>query len=85
VSLPLTTTPEAESQIRTIDVWWRDNRRAAPDLFLDELSEAFGLSGFSLAHRTSVADIGAPRSPVHVTCCCERRVTTSTTFQVSTT
>jgi plasmid stabilization system protein ParE len=43
VSLPVTTTPEAESHIRTIDVWWRDNRRAAPDLFLDELSEAFGI------------------------------------------
>jgi len=41
VSLPVTTTPEAEDQIRTIGSWWRDNRRAVPDLFLDELFNAF--------------------------------------------
>lgn len=41
MSLPVTTTPEADAQIRTIDAWWRENRRAAPNLFLDELSAAF--------------------------------------------
>jgi plasmid stabilization system protein ParE len=41
VSLPVTTTPEADAHIRTIDDWWRENRRASPDLFLDELSNAF--------------------------------------------
>jgi plasmid stabilization system protein ParE len=43
VSLPLTTTPEADTQISTIDGWWRENRRASPNLFLDELSTAFDL------------------------------------------
>ena len=37
----VTTTPEADHQIRTIDDWWRKNRRQAPNLFLDELSVAF--------------------------------------------
>ena len=41
MSLPVTTTPEADAQIRMIDDWWRENRRASPDLFLDELSRAF--------------------------------------------
>jgi plasmid stabilization system protein ParE len=41
VSLPVTTTPEVDAQIRTIDDWWRENRSASPDLFLDELSGAF--------------------------------------------
>jgi plasmid stabilization system protein ParE len=41
VSLPVTTTPEADTQIRTIDDWWHQNRGASPDLFLDELSSAF--------------------------------------------
>ncbi len=34
-------TPLAEAQITRIDGWWRENRRAAPDLFLDELADAF--------------------------------------------
>jgi plasmid stabilization system protein ParE len=41
VSLPVVTTPEAEAQIRTIDDWWRENRRASPNLFIDELLHAF--------------------------------------------
>ena len=32
--------PEAEAQIRAIDHWWRRNRGAAPDLFVQELAEA---------------------------------------------
>jgi plasmid stabilization system protein ParE len=43
VSVPVTTTPEADSQIRRIDEWWRENRRASPDLFLEELFGAFEL------------------------------------------
>ena len=35
------TTPESDAQIRTIDEWWRENRRASPELFIDELSHAF--------------------------------------------
>lgn len=36
-------TPEAETQIREIDSWWRENRLAVPDLFLGELNESFQL------------------------------------------
>lgn len=43
MSLPVQTTPEAGAQIREIENWWRTNRLAAPDLFLNELSESFKL------------------------------------------
>ena len=43
MNLPVATTPEADTQIRTIDDWWRANRRASPERFLEELSEAFEL------------------------------------------
>jgi plasmid stabilization system protein ParE len=39
------TTPEADSQVLVVDEWWRRNRTAAPDLFLDELDAAFSLIG----------------------------------------
>lgn len=41
--LPVRTTPEAERQITQSDDWWRRNRTAAPDLFLDEITTAFGI------------------------------------------
>jgi plasmid stabilization system protein ParE len=37
------TTRTAEVQIATVDGWWRTNRAKAPDLFLDELADAFAL------------------------------------------
>jgi plasmid stabilization system protein ParE len=37
----VSTTPEADAQIRAIDEWWRENRRSSPNLFLDELTTAF--------------------------------------------
>jgi plasmid stabilization system protein ParE len=43
--IPVVTTPEADEDIRRIDRWWRDHRPAAPDLFVSELAEAFGLVG----------------------------------------
>jgi plasmid stabilization system protein ParE len=43
VSLPVRTTPEAEAQIAAVDVRWRLNRLAAPDLFLDELAASLDL------------------------------------------
>jgi plasmid stabilization system protein ParE len=43
VKLSLRTTPEADSQIRQIDDWWRQNRPAAPDLFFQELTQGFDL------------------------------------------
>jgi plasmid stabilization system protein ParE len=30
---------EAQGQAQRIDTWWRENRRAAPDLFTDELDQ----------------------------------------------
>ena len=45
MSLPVRTTPEAEGRIRTIDEWWRANRSAAPNRFLDELVVSFDLIG----------------------------------------
>jgi len=62
VSLPVTTTAEADTQIRTIDDWWRQNRRASPDLFLDELSSAFEI----LARAPQIGCIGAPPCGAHV-------------------
>jgi plasmid stabilization system protein ParE len=59
VNLPVSTTPEADAQIRAIDDWWRENRRTARDLFLNELAGAFDvIAGAPL--------IGRPyrRSPV---------------------
>lgn len=43
MSLPVRITPEAEGQIREMENWWRRNRPAAPDLFLNELIESFEL------------------------------------------
>ncbi len=37
------TTLLATEQIIAIDAWWRANRRASPDLFIDELADAFQL------------------------------------------
>ena len=45
MSLPIRTTPEAETQIREIDSWWRRNRPASPTLFVDELATAFDIVG----------------------------------------
>ena len=43
MSLLVRTTPESDAQIREIDDWWRSNRPAAPDLFLDELAASFAV------------------------------------------
>ena len=43
VNLPVITTPEADTQIRAIGDWWRNNRPAAPDLFSEELAHCFVL------------------------------------------
>jgi len=45
VSLPVGTTPDADTQIREIDDWWRTNRRSSPDLFLEELTASFDIIG----------------------------------------
>jgi plasmid stabilization system protein ParE len=41
VTLSVRTTPEADIQILEIDGWWRKNRDASPNLFLQELTAAF--------------------------------------------
>ena len=33
--------PEADAQIREIDAWWRTHHPAAPELFCEELADAF--------------------------------------------
>ena len=43
--LPVRTTPEADAQAKEIDSWWRGNRPASPELFLDELTHAFDIVG----------------------------------------
>jgi plasmid stabilization system protein ParE len=45
VTLPVRTTPEADVQILEIDGWWRSNRDASPNLFLEELTTAFDAVG----------------------------------------
>ena len=45
MSLQVRTTPEADDQIGAIDEWWRRNRLAAPDLFLEELAPSFDVIG----------------------------------------
>jgi len=47
MSLPVVVSPEAERQIDAIDTWWRTNRRAAPQLFIEELAEAVAMIEFA--------------------------------------
>ena len=44
---------EAEEQIKAIDSWWRENRPAAPKLFVQDPSGAF--PGFPAGRRCVVA------------------------------
>ena len=41
--MTLRTTATCDVQVATIDEWWRANRHKAPDLFVDELADAFAL------------------------------------------
>jgi plasmid stabilization system protein ParE len=45
LNLRVQTTLEADAQIREIHRWWRENRSAAPGLFVEELRSAFELIG----------------------------------------
>lgn len=45
MSLNVRTAPEADAQIGAVDDWWRRNRLAAPDLFLEELAASFDVIG----------------------------------------
>lgn len=44
----------AQVQIDTIDIWWRANRSASPDLFAQELAEAFATMGIALRRDTGI-------------------------------
>jgi plasmid stabilization system protein ParE len=41
MTLALIVSPEADAHVEVINSWWRANRLAAPDLFAQELAEAF--------------------------------------------
>ncbi len=53
MSRPVVLVQEAEEQLKSIDRWWIENRRASPDLFLDELAQAIDLL-------SEFPDIGSP-------------------------
>ncbi len=55
--------PEAESQIRRIDSWWRSNRIASPHLFAEELAEAFATIAVApdVGHRYPHPDVPGVR------------------------
>lgn len=76
MSLPVQTTREADAQIREVDDWWRRNRFAAPDLFLDELSASFDSIGHTPQMGRQYRGHGAS--------CCSELAITSTTFRALT-
>jgi hypothetical protein len=45
VTLRVVLAAQAVRDVAEIDRWWRENRRAAPDLFLEEFSAALQLIG----------------------------------------
>jgi plasmid stabilization system protein ParE len=47
MTLPVRTAPQADLHILEIDLWWRQNRDWAPDLFEQELSMACKMIGAS--------------------------------------
>ena len=62
----LIVSPEAEAQIDAIDAWWRANRAASPDLFAQELAEAFAT--IEAGHRYPHPDVkGVRRVPLRTT------------------
>jgi plasmid stabilization system protein ParE len=70
MTLPVIVAPEAEQQIQFIDAWWRENREAAPNLFLQELTAAITHirsapeAGHRYRHRTRKR---VRRVPLHAT------------------
>lgn len=60
MSLPVIVSPEAERQIGAIDVWWRTNRPAAPQLFVEELAEAFTMIEYVPEVGQAISFVGRP-------------------------
>jgi plasmid stabilization system protein ParE len=64
---------EAHAQVQEIDVWWRDNRLASPDLFTAELDQALAVLEASpalgspyVARATRVRRLLLPRTHYHL-------------------
>jgi hypothetical protein len=74
MTLPIIVPPETEAQIHVIDTWWRANRKAAPDLFSQELAEAFAYirvtreAGHRYAHRARKVFAGYSYARPVITC-----------------
>lgn len=66
MSLLVRVTPEAETQIREIDSWWRENRLAVPDLFLSDLPNHSTLFRCT-ADRALVPTIACPKCATFAT------------------
>lgn len=45
MTTPVEISPQAARDLDAIDLWWRANRLAAPDLFLEEFAAALELIG----------------------------------------
>jgi len=70
MSRPVLVAAPAQAQIDAIDAWWRENRGASPDLFAQELAEAFATIGLApeAGHRYRHAEVkGVRRVPLRAT------------------
>lgn len=54
--MTVVTPDQVETQIEAIDFWWRENRPAAPRLFVEELAACFDLLG-------CLPQVGRPSMP----------------------
>jgi plasmid stabilization system protein ParE len=70
MSRPVIIAASARAHIAAIDSWWRTNRPAAPDLFAQELAEAFSTIGLApeTGHRYHRREVkGVRRLPLRAT------------------
>jgi plasmid stabilization system protein ParE len=70
MSRPVLVAAPAQLQIQAIDAWWRANRSASPELFAQELADAFSTIGLAphAGQRYRHADVkGVRRVPLRAT------------------
>lgn len=70
MSRPVLVALPAQEQIDVIDTWWRANRSASPDLFAEEIAEAFSTIGLApeAGHRYQHPAVkGVRRVPLRAT------------------
>jgi plasmid stabilization system protein ParE len=70
MSRPVLVAAPAQLQIQAIDAWWRANRSASPELFAQELADAFSTIGLAplAGHRYRHAQVrGMRRVPLRAT------------------